>query len=172
MDHIREIDVPETDVGTEECDEELERDIASIDLGAYLAQREQVFHQSRQPTYAEATVTGLTKSMGEIPEWSANGRGQSFGVIHKGLEEVGKGLAMSELPAYVQYLCQVEGVAEKDAGDALPILQEVLDSELWRRSQRAKRRLFEIPIMMHQRNGDQRHFTQPNRQYPKQPPRH
>ena len=45
MDHIREIDVPETDVGTEECDEELERDIASIDLGAYLAQREQVFHQ-------------------------------------------------------------------------------------------------------------------------------
>ena len=155
MDHIREIDVPETDVGTEECDEELERDIASIDLGAYLAQREQVFHQLRQPTYAEATVTGLTKSMGEIPEWSANGRGQSFGsVIHKGLEEVGKGLAMSELPAYVQYLCQVEGVAEKDAGDALPILREVLDSELWQRSLRAKQRLFEIPIMMHQRNGE------------------
>ena len=44
--------------------------------------------------------------------------------IHKGLEEVGKGLAMSELPAYVQYLCQVEGVAEKDAGDALPILKK------------------------------------------------
>lgn len=155
MDHIRELDVPEADVGTEECDEELERDIASIDLGAYLAQREQVFHQLRQPTYAEATVTGLTKSMGEIPEWSAIGRGQSFGsVIHKGLEAVGKGLPMSELPAYVQYLCQVEGVAEKDAGDALPILREVLDSELWQRSLRAKQRLFEIPIMMHQRNGE------------------
>ena len=129
---------------------------------------------SAAPAYLRGSNRyGLTKSMGEIPEWSANGRGQSFGsVIHKGLEEVGKGLAMSELPAYVQYLCQVEGVAEKDAGDALPILQEVLDSELWQRSQRAKQRLFEIPIMMHQRNGDQRHFTQPNRQYPKQPPRH
>lgn len=155
MDHIRELDVLEADVGTDDCDEEMERDIASIDLGAYLTQREQVFHQLRQPTYAEATVTGLTKSMGEIPEWSANGRGQSFGsVIHKGLEAVGKGLPMNDLPGYVQYICQVEGVAEKDAGDALPILREVLESELWQRSQQAKQRLFEIPIMMHQRNGE------------------
>lgn len=93
--------------------------------------------------------------MADTPEWSANGRGQSFGsVIHKGLEAVGKGLPMSELPAYVKNLCQVEGGAEKIAGDALPILREVLDSELWQRSQRAKQRLFEIPIMMHQRNGE------------------
>ncbi|MFC4601133.1 UvrD-helicase domain-containing protein [Cohnella hongkongensis] len=154
MDHIRELDVPETDAGTGECEKELARDIASIDLGAFLAQREQVFHLLRQPTYVEATVTGLTKNMDETPEWSANGRGQSFGsVIHKGLEAVGKGLPINELPVYVQYLCQVEGVAEKIAGDVLPILREVLDSELWQRSQRAKQRLFEIPIMMHQRNG-------------------
>ncbi len=155
MDQIRELDVPETDVGTEECDEEMERDISSIDLGAYLAQREQVFHQLRQPTYAEATVTGLTKNLADTPEWSAIGRGQSFGsVIHKGLEAVGKGLPMSELPAYVQYLCQFEGVAEEDAGDALPTLREVLESGLWQRSQQAKQRLFEIPTMMHQRNGE------------------
>ncbi|MCZ8511471.1 UvrD-helicase domain-containing protein [Paenibacillus filicis] len=155
MELIRELDVPETDVGTLECDGEMERDVASVDLEAYLAQREQVFHQLRHPTYTEATVTGLTKGMADTPEWSANGRGQSFGsVIHKGLEAVGKGLPMSELPAYVQYLCQIEGVAEKNAGDALPILREVLDSELWQRSQRAKQRLFEIPIMMHQRNGE------------------
>lgn len=155
MELIRELGVPETNAGTSESDKKLERDIAFIDLGVYLAQREQVFHQLRQPTYAEATVTGLTKSMGEIPEWSAIGRGQSFGsVIHKGLEAVGKGLPMGELPTYVQYLCQFEGVAEKDAGDALPILREVLDSELWQRSLRAKQRLFEIPIMMHQRNGE------------------
>lgn len=155
MDQIRELDVPETDVGTEECDEEMERDISSIDLGAYLAQREQVFHQLRQPTYAEATVTGLTKSMSDTPEWSATGRGQSFGsVIHKGLEAVGKGLPMSELPVYVQYLCQTEGVSEKDATDALPIIHEVLDSELWQRSIQAKQRLFEIPIMMVQSNGE------------------
>lgn len=155
MELIRELDVPETDVVIDECNEEIEQDIASIDLEAYLAQREQVFHQLSQPTYAEATVTGLTKSMGDSPEWSANGRGQSFGsVIHKGLEAVGKGLQMNELPEYVQYLCQVEGVAEKDAGDALPILLEVLDSELWQRSQRAKQRLFEIPIMLVQGNQD------------------
>ncbi len=61
---------------------------------------------------------------------------------------------MSELPEYVQYLCQVEEVAEKDAGDALPILREVLESELWQRSLRAKQRLFEIPIMMVQSNGE------------------
>lgn len=154
MELIRELGVPEADVGTEESDEEMERDIASIDLGAYLAQREQVFHQLSQPTYAEATVTGLTKNLADTPEWSVNGRGQSFGsVIHKGLEAVGKSLPMNELPEFVQYLCQVEGVAEKDAGDALPILREVLESDLWQRSLRAKQRLFEIPIMMHQRNG-------------------
>lgn len=54
-------------------------------------------------------------------------------MIHKGLEAVGEGLAMSELPEYVQYLCQNEGVAEKDATAALPVLQEVLTSELWQR---------------------------------------
>lgn len=154
MELIRELDVPEADVGTDECDEEMERDIASFDLGAYLAQREQMFYQLRQPTYAEATVTGLAKNMGETPEWSATGRGQSFGsVIHKGLEAVGKGLPMSELPVYVQYLCQTEGVSEKDATDALPVIHEILNSELWQRSLRAKRRLFEIPIMMVQSNG-------------------
>src|SRR5690606_2967821 len=75
-------------------------------------------------------------------------------VIHKGLEAVGKGLPMSELLVYVQYLCQTEGVSEKDATDALPIIHEVLDSELWQRSLRAKQRLFEIPIMMVQSNGE------------------
>lgn len=159
MDHIRELDVPETNAGTGESDKEMELDIASIDLDVYLAQRELVFDQLRQPTYAEATVTGLTKNMGETPEWSANGRGQSFGsVIHKGLEAVGKGLPIIELPEYVQYLCQIEGVAEKDAGDALPTLREVLDSELWQRSQRAKQRLFEIPIMMIQSNGETTYY--------------
>ena len=153
MEHIRELDVPESvgqDILVNTISSGLpESEAASIDLGAYLAKREQVFHQLRQPTYAEATVTGLTKSVGETPEWSATGRGQSFGsLIHKGLEAVGKGLPMGELPEYVQYLCQIEGVAEKDAGDALPILKEVLESELWQRSLRAKQRLFEIPIMM------------------------
>ncbi len=159
MELIRELDVPESVeqdilVGTTSSGLS-ESEAASIDLGAYLAQREQVFHQLRQPTYAEATVTGLTKNLADTPEWSANGRGQSFGsVIHKGLEAVGKGLPMNDLPGYVQYICQVEGVAEKDAGDALPVIHEILNSELWQRSLRAKQRLFEIPIMMHQRNGE------------------
>lgn len=159
MELIRELDVPEfveQDILVDTTSSGLsETEAASIDLGAYLAQREKVFHQLRQPTYAEATVTGLTKSTGDTPEWSATGRGQSFGsVIHKGLEAVGKGLPMSELPVYVQYLCQTEGVSEKDATDALPIIHEVLDSELWQRSLRAKQRLFEIPIMMVQSNGE------------------
>ncbi|MBU5445400.1 UvrD-helicase domain-containing protein [Paenibacillus sp. MSJ-34] len=169
MELIRELDVPESDVQTDEYDRELDGDIvigttssglsgseaSSIDLGAYLDLRDQVFQQLRRPTYAEATVTGLTKSVGDTPEWSATGRGQSFGsVIHKGLEAVGKGLPMSELPVYVQYLCQTEGVSEKDAGDALSTLREVLESELWQRSIQAKQRLFEIPIMMVQSNGE------------------
>lgn len=159
MELIRELDAPEfveQDILVDTTSSGLsETEAASIDLGAYLDLRDQVFQQLRRPTYAEATVTGLTKSVGDTPEWSATGRGQSFGsVIHKGLETVGKGLPMSELPEYVQYLCQVEEVAEKDAGDALPILREVLDSELWQRSLRAKQRLFEIPIMMVQSNGE------------------
>lgn len=153
MELIRELDVPESveqDILVDATSSGLsESEVAPIDLGAYLDLRDQVFQQLCRPTYAEATVTGLTKSVGETPEWSATGRGQSFGsLIHKGLEAVGRGLPTNELPEYIQYLCQIEGVAEKDAGDALPILKEVLESELWQRSLRAKQRLFEIPIMM------------------------
>lgn len=163
MELIRELDVPESDVQTDDRSSNSDRSIVtgtdlavlsgseatSVDLDAYLTRRERVFDQLRRPTYAEATVTGLTKSMGDMPEWSATGRGPSFGsVIHKGLEAVGNGLSMNELPEYVRYLCQIEGVVEKDAADALPILREVLDSELWQRSLRAKQRLFEISIMM------------------------
>jgi ATP-dependent helicase/nuclease subunit A len=168
MGPIRELEVPESDVQADECERELAGDAgmdttssglpgseaASNGLGAYLALRERGFRRLIRPTYAEATVTGLTKSTGDPPEWSATGRGQSFGnVIHKGLEAVGKGLPISELPEYVQYLCRVEEVAESVAGDALPVLREVLESELWQRSLLAKQRLFEIPIMMVQSNG-------------------
>ncbi|UUZ97914.1 hypothetical protein LJK87_24320 [Paenibacillus sp. P25] len=143
MELIRELDVPETAGLANHRDPDFKSGTSPValsepaapfvDLDAYLTRRELVFHQLRQPTYAEATVTGLTKGVGDVPEWSATGRGQSFGgVIHKGLEAVGRGLSMTELPVYVQYVCQNEGVADKDAADALSMMQEVLASELWR----------------------------------------
>ncbi|SDJ83999.1 UvrD-helicase domain-containing protein [Paenibacillus naphthalenovorans] len=171
MELIRELDVPETAGLANHSDPDFKSGTSSValsepvapfvDLDAYLTRRELVFHQLRQPTYAEATVTGLTKGVGDVPEWSATGRGQSFGsVIHKGLEAVGRGISMTELPVYVQYLCQNEGVADKDAADALSMMQEVLASELWQRSLRSKQRLFEIPIMMVQCNKETAvHFT-------------
>ncbi|MFC0212430.1 UvrD-helicase domain-containing protein [Paenibacillus chartarius] len=163
MELIRELDVPESDEKDKQRDIDIisrtfstilsEPKAPSVDLDAYLARREEIFNHLRQSTYAEASVTGLTKSIGDVPEWSATGRGPSFGsVIHKGLEAVGKGLALSELQEYVQYLCQSEGVADQDVADALTMLQEILASELWQRSLRAKQRLFEIPMIIVERN--------------------
>lgn len=102
------------------------------------------------PTYALMSVTGQTKSAGERPEWTAEGKGMAFGsVVHRAIEMLGKGLAESELEDAIQLLANEEGLAEEYHAEAYSIVRSVIASNLWQRSLRARRRLFEVPLMMH-----------------------
>lgn len=107
-------------------------------------------------TYEVMSVTGLTKSVGERPVWAAEGKGMAFGsVVHRALDMLGKGMADADLADAVQLLAQEEGLDARHVGEAERIVRSVLASELWQRSLRARRRLFEVPLVMYKQAGEE-----------------
>ena len=102
-----------------------------------------------RPTYSLLSVTGQTKTLHERPEWSSAGRGMAFGsVVHRSIELMGKGLVESDLEAAVHVLASEEGLVTEYIPDAVRIVRTILSSELWKRSLRARRRLFELPLLL------------------------
>lgn len=98
------------------------------------------------------SVTAQTKATGERPDWSAEGKGMAFGsVVQRAIEMLGKGLAESELALAVEMLEKEEGLTAEHVSDAERLVRSVLASELWQRSLRARRRLFEVPLLMRKR---------------------
>ncbi|OBR63956.1 hypothetical protein A7K91_11210 [Paenibacillus oryzae] len=107
-----------------------------------------------EPTYAVLSVTGLAKASGDTPEWSAEGKGRAFGsVVHRTIELLGKGFSESELEDTIRFLADEEGMAEELNSEAVRVVRSVVSSELWQRSLRARRRLFEVPLMI-RKNAD------------------
>ncbi|MFC5648604.1 UvrD-helicase domain-containing protein [Paenibacillus solisilvae] len=104
-------------------------------------------------SYKQVSVTELTKSVGDAPEWSSKGRGQAFGsVVHRCLEALGIGrIELPELTAYVQFLAGQEELASEFVPAAAETVLNVLGSELWQRSLRAKRRLHEVSLYLTKR---------------------
>lgn len=73
----------------------------------------------------------------------------AFGsVVHRTLEMLGKGLAESDLDEALHWLASEEGLAAEYIPEAVRIAQSILVSELWQRSLRARRRLFELPLLL------------------------
>ncbi|MDD9271467.1 UvrD-helicase domain-containing protein [Paenibacillus sp. GCM10023248] len=108
-----------------------------------------------EPTYAVLSVTGQTKAAGDTPEWSAEGKGMAFGsVVHRTIEMLGKGLPESELEDTIRFLADEEGMNEDHVSEAARVIRSVIASELWQRSQRARRRLFEVPLMIRKNAGE------------------
>lgn len=108
-----------------------------------------------EPTYAVLSVTSQTKASGDTPEWSAEGKGMAFGsVVHRTLELLGKGLPESELEDTIRFLADEEDMAEDFISEAARVVRNVTASELWQRSLRARRRLFEVPLMI-RKNADE-----------------
>ncbi|WP_141336166.1 exodeoxyribonuclease V subunit beta [Paenibacillus sp. tmac-D7] len=107
-----------------------------------------------EPTYAVLSVTGQTKATGDTPEWSAEGKGMAFGsVVHRTIELLGKELSESELEDTVRFLADEEGMAADHISEANRVVRNVIASELWKRSLHARRRLFEVPLMI-RKNAD------------------
>jgi ATP-dependent helicase/nuclease subunit A len=151
-----------------------------MDLEEFKSSRQQKLEELSRPTYAEMSVTQLTKAGGEIPQWSAEGKGQAFGsVVHraldalgKGSEALGKGLAVlgeergrdqeqdreqeeGQLLDYIRMLAQQEGMDEKHVDEAHRILRETLRSDIWQRGLQARRKLHEVPIMIATKRPDE-----------------
>jgi len=139
----RELDVPET---------KLEKK-SELTVGPDLQQvadiRKQRLDVIAEPTYAMMSVTGQTKAAEEKPEWSSEGKGMVFGsVVHRAIEMLGKGLSESDLEETVYVVADEEGLAEEHISEAIRVLRNVMASELWQRSLRARCRLFEVQLLI------------------------
>lgn len=122
------------------------------DLSAVEEARQTRLDAIGAPTYAVTSVTGQTKTVGEKPEWSAEGKGMAFGsVVHRAIEMLDKGMQEAELEDAIKLLAEEEGLAAEHIDDAARMVRNVLASELWHRSLRARRRLFEVPLMLRKR---------------------
>ncbi|MUT65661.1 exodeoxyribonuclease V subunit beta [Paenibacillus sp. NEAU-GSW1] len=146
MDFARELDVPAMEP---EKKAELTE---GPDIQGMMETRQQNLDAIGAPTYAVLSVTGQTKATGDKPEWSAEGKGMAFGsVVHRTIEMLGKGLLEAELVDTVKLLADEEGLAAEYVGDAARVVRNLLGSDIWQRSLRARRRLFEVPLMLRKR---------------------
>ncbi|OMD93537.1 hypothetical protein BSK67_16595 [Paenibacillus odorifer] len=148
MDSIRQLTVPQFQPEVR----------SALTIGPNLQQeaeiRKQVIDTISLPTYTIMSVTAQTKATGEKPEWSAQGRGVAFGsVVHRTIEMLGKGLNVEEIEEVVGMLADEEGLAAEHIDAAVQIVRNLLESDLWQRSLRAKRRLFEVPLMIRKAAG-------------------
>ncbi|MCT1398499.1 UvrD-helicase domain-containing protein [Paenibacillus sp. p3-SID867] len=119
------------------------------DILSIRATRQRQLNDISRPTYSLLSVTEQTKTLHDRPEWSSEGKGMAFGsVVHRSLEMLGKGLAESDLEGAVHLLASEEGLAAEYIPEAVRIARSILVSELWQRSLRARRRLFELPLLL------------------------
>jgi ATP-dependent helicase/nuclease subunit A len=146
MDFARELDVPALEPEKKAVLKE------GPDLQPSIDARQQRLNTVGVPTYAVLSVTGQTKAVGEKPEWSADGKGMAFGsVVHRAIEMLGKGLPEADLEDAIGMLAEEEDLATEHIGEAVRVVRNVLGSEIWLRSLRARRRLFEVPLMLRKR---------------------
>ncbi|MFD0959155.1 UvrD-helicase domain-containing protein [Paenibacillus chungangensis] len=150
MDLARELDVPEMKP------EKKTALTAGPDLQNVVEARKQTLDAIGTPTYAVLSITGQTKAICDRPAWSAEGKGIAFGnVVHRAIERLGKRMAeSSELADTVRFLADEEGLAVDHISEAVNVIEGILGGELWQRSLHARRRLFEVPMMLHKKPGE------------------
>ncbi|MGQ7890684.1 UvrD-helicase domain-containing protein [Paenibacillus sp. WC2504] len=139
--------VPELEVPAFEAEERVEYS-EQLDLAGFMAERAAKVVRLGRSTYARASVTGLTKSSGEVPEWSSEGRGMAYGsLVHLGIEAAGKGIAGEQLAAYMAMLADQLKVNADFISEAFLAVVAFTNSELWQRALRAKTRLHEVRLL-------------------------
>lgn len=117
------------------------------DIGLFRMERVVLLEQLKQPTYAHVSVTGLTKKAGDIPEWSSEGHGMTFGsLVHQGIEAVGKGLSADALQSYMQMIGAQLQLTVEISKEAYLAVTAVIGSDLWQRALGAKKRLYEVRL--------------------------
>lgn len=146
--------VPELEVPAFESEDRAEYR-GQLDVVEFMAERAEKVVRLGQSSYARASVTGLTKSSGEVPEWSSEGRGMAYGsLVHMGIEAAGKGMAGEQLAAYMEMLADQLKVNVDFVAEAVLAVFAFTNSELWQRALRARTRLHEVRLIFQKRSEE------------------
>ncbi len=106
------------------------------------------------PSYAVTSVTSLTKESGDAPERKATGRGQSWGrVVHRVLEACVKKVP-ANLELFIENVMAEEGRVPEEKEQVLSLVKEIMQSTIWQRMLRSKKRFVEVPFSVKVENGD------------------
>jgi len=109
-----------------------------------------------KPGYQVATVTGLTKGIGQGPARAGTGRGLSWGrVIHRVLE-VCAGKTPANLQLLVENIIAEEGRLPEEKDQVLALVDRILRSALWQRMLQSKKRFMEVPFSIKDNGRDDR----------------
>ncbi|WP_435924139.1 UvrD-helicase domain-containing protein [Paenibacillus sp. DYY-L-2] len=115
-----------------------------LDIGS---KGESVREKLSIPTYRSASVTELAKHAGTQPPRPLEGRGLAFGsTVHRSIELLGKGRGMDELDAYIAVIAEEEGLDSRFMREVKNMLEEVKESQIWRRALAANTMLQELPF--------------------------
>ncbi|MUG86888.1 AAA family ATPase [Paenibacillus timonensis] len=99
------------------------------------------------PSYRSASVTELAKHAKTQPPRPIEGRGLAFGsTVHRSIELLGKGRGMDELDANIAVIAEEEGLDSRLMPEVKSMLEEVKESQIWRRALAAKTMLQELPF--------------------------
>jgi ATP-dependent helicase/nuclease subunit A len=106
------------------------------------------------PSYSVASVTALSKEGLEGPERKSTGRGQSWGrVIHRVLESSVK-KAPTNLGLFIENVIAEEGRAPEDKEQVLNLINNIMQSTIWRRMLQSKKRFVEVPFSVKVEGGE------------------
>ncbi|GMX66754.1 UvrD-helicase domain-containing protein [Paenibacillus elgii] len=104
---------------------------------------------AEKPTYIRTSVTLITKNVGDAGLFRpSRGLGKAFGsVVHRCINAIGGGLQPGRLETFLQLAVEEEGLDSKWLPDIMSSVRRVLESGLWRRSQKAKQVYHEFSFM-------------------------
>lgn len=100
-----------------------------------------------QPSYAQATVSTLTKADQEAPQGDPSGKGMSWGsVIHRALEQLARGHADLKESAWLTGLLAEEGRPIDEGVELQQALTRITAAPLWQRLLASPQVLTEVPF--------------------------
>lgn len=103
-----------------------------------------------RPSFSRINVTTMVKTESDefLPR-SKEGKGMAFGnVVHHCMEQIGKGVGREDLTSLVAMLAEEEGLDAMYHADAVAVIEGLLASEVWKRSERAKQTYHEFSFML------------------------
>jgi ATP-dependent helicase/nuclease subunit A len=124
------------------------------DISALLQPWNEWLEVSKQASIEKNNVTTIVKdeSTFVLPR-SKEGRGPVFGtVVHRCMEEIGKGRGQDDLPQLVSCLADGEGLDVKFQNEVISAVHGILASDIWKRGQNTKQRHHEFSFIFQKEN--------------------